>query len=97
MPIKERSIVDADGLDGRGISGVDVGHDDEPLENSVCISICSICLYCKPTCFTSIALFCTLSISSIFLKSVLTYEDFRINVIFIAALIHPPLLVSTHS
>ena len=25
---KGRSIVDTDGLDGRGIGGVDVGHDD---------------------------------------------------------------------
>ena len=63
--------MDVDGLDGREISGVDVGHDDRTTINSVYISIYAIYLYCKLTCFTSTMLFCTLSILSIFPKSAL--------------------------
>ena len=30
-PIERRSLVDAGSLDGRGIAGVDVGHDDQTI------------------------------------------------------------------
>ena len=95
--------MDADGLDGRGIGGVDVGHDDRTTIklafSLVCISICVIYLFCKPPCFTTPTLFHTL------LKLLPLQNDFSLEMVFIkqsfnrdnlsAVLIHPPLLVLT--
>ena len=50
LPIEGRSLVDVGGLDRRGISGVDVGHDDRTIIKRFAF-LFSIYLYFKPLYF----------------------------------------------
>ena len=61
MPIEERPIVDAGGLDERGIGRVDVGHDDRITINRFAFLFCYLpllqsTLHCKLISYSHYAL-----------------------------------------